>query len=144
MTNYRYTIFVYTQGAYGSTGVEFDNDEEKAIRVAIQMQKESGCVHGVMVHIPGDTDFRRRLVWKDGQRVAREKRVVLSTNCKLALDLIKSHYNQYKRVPTVSELGQMMYKNKSFVEKILEKLDELKHLEVSDLKKTTKPYKITG
>ena len=142
MTIYRYVVYAYTKEAYGTTGREFDNDLEKAISVSNSLQNSTGVIHGVMVYVPGDPDFKRRLVYKDGKEVSREKREVLSTNCKIVMSTVKDFLRVNKRVPTVSEICERTYKPKHFIEKTLARLHDAKLIEINNLSKINDPYKL--
>lgn len=139
---HRYVIYAYTKEAYGTTGIEFDDNYEKAVDVAAKMQSETGVTHGVMVYVPGDSTYKRRLVWKDGSKIDREKRDVISTNCKIVISIIKDHVRINKKVPTVAEICDKTYKPKQFIEKTLRRLEEASLIEISNLTKQNNPYKL--
>lgn len=108
-TDYKYTIYIYSDKSYGSTGLNFEN-KEKAIEKCVELKRLNDAKYGIFIEYREEDLYHRRLVWKDGENIEKEYKKKISSTAESLLAFIKAYYSSYKRYPKFEDMKNELQK----------------------------------
>jgi hypothetical protein len=141
LTEYKYTIYLYTESNYGTTGMFFPSEKE-AIKHAEKLIAGNGCSYGVFVEYSEDGLYHRRLMWKDGDHVIRNYTKKLSSSAIIMLRFIEGFFSKFRRVPTYDEIKNEVQKRDYDVHRVLNILNDAGKIELSKPFLKNEPFKL--
>lgn len=109
-TDYRYTIYQYTDEFYGSTGISFP-EKSKSIEKIEELERETGLKYGIFLEYKEDDVYHRRLVWKNGEDVKKTYKKRISSTANYVLVFIKGYYSSKRSYPTFDEIKNEIQKH---------------------------------
>ena len=141
MTEYKYTIYLYTNKDYGTTGISLTT-KQAAVDKVLELKKLNDLSYGVFVEFNEDGVYHRRLLWKDGEDVIRNYSKKLSFSAQTMLTYIIGFVRQYQRVPTFDEIKNEIQKRDYDIHRVFNILEEAGKIEISKPFRKNTPFKL--
>lgn len=123
MSEYKYSIYIYTDKTYGSTGLNFEN-KERAVEKCVELKRLNDAKYGIFIEYKEDDLYHRRLVWKDGENIEREYKKKISSTAESLLAFIKAYYSSYRRYPGFDDMKNELQKRDFDVVRLMKVLLE--------------------
>lgn len=123
MIKYKYTIYIYTDGTYGTTGIFFD-DKSAAIDKCDELIKLNSMRYSIFVEYFDDGIHHRRLIWKDGKEVIKKYTRKLSYTADLVFNFIKSFHSRNKKTPTFLDIKTELQKQDHEIIRVMRSLSD--------------------
>lgn len=130
MNQYKYSIYIYLDNSYGTTGLSF-SDKDTAVKKCEDLSRLNGMKYGIFIEYFEDGLHHRRIIWKDGEDIIKEYSKKLSYTADVVFKYIKHYFSRFKKTPTFNEIKTEVQKRDYELLRVLKSLHDSEFIVLS-------------